>query len=107
MTDQIQGAQPARQHTPGPWQAVGGNVFSTVSPQEASAPIARVGVPVRGGPAKLGEVEANAHLIAAAPELLEALEDVLAWGTDTNWQNAAIAVKRAHDAIAKATGAQA
>lgn len=45
--------------------------------------------------------EADAHLIAAAPDLLEALQELLPlWssGIDEPW------VQRAHEAIAKATG---
>jgi hypothetical protein len=60
--------------------------------------------------------EANARLIAAAPELLEVLEDVLPWlqkaeaeGVFANCaapQGGLRAINRARAAIAKATGAQ-
>lgn len=47
--------------------------------------------------------EANARLIASAPELLEALQDVLAHA-DFNNHASGIAHKKASLAIAKATG---
>ena len=53
------------------------------------------------------EVEANARLMAAAPDLLEALRDLIGWvpGPD-QWHTDACpkAVERAIAAIAKATG---
>lgn len=54
------------------------------------------------------ECEANARLIAAAPELLEALEDLLGWRDDSNNLHKPIEVRaaymRARAAIAKARG---
>ena len=52
-----------------------------------------------------GEQEANARLIAAAPDLLAALQSVLANSLDS--QGLADAHKQARDAIAKATGGKA
>jgi hypothetical protein len=65
----------------------------------------------QGWQTECDEREANAHLIAAAPELLEALREVMARfldareaaGLDRNSD----AAKRARAAIAKATGAAA
>ena len=45
----------------------------------------------------------NAHLIAAAPELLEALQKI-AGNTYDEWTNGAEAARIARAAIAKATG---
>lgn len=58
------------------------------------------------------EDEANARLIAAAPELLQAILDLFRecamvhkyWGDGANTKEADAAIKRAKDAIAKATG---
>ncbi|HDS1140228.1 TPA: hypothetical protein QDZ75_004306 [Stenotrophomonas maltophilia] len=53
------------------------------------------------------EVEANARLIAAAPELLEALKDLIGWvpgGVHFHTDAPQRAVERASAAIAKATG---
>lgn len=55
------------------------------------------------------EAEANAHLIAAAPELLAALEQMLAVFVDdplTHQYTSGTAADAARDAIAKARGAQ-
>jgi len=57
------------------------------------------------------EDEANARLIAAAPELLQAIKDLFrecamvhkSWGDGDNTKEADAAIKRAKDAIAKAT----
>ena len=49
----------------------------------------------------------DALLIAAAPDLLAALEAVLAWGTDENYERAHAACEAARAAIAKAVGSAA
>ena len=85
-------------HTPGPWH-IGGRT------------ILRPTLTIFHKPFGLGDVaevyeEANARLIAAAPELLEALKEI----ADTDPVDAALdpqrAVRIARAAIAKATGEQ-
>ena len=72
-------------HTPGPWVA---QVRNTIIPDCITADITPNGDEYRGDVARLqscehidgitqDEMRANAHLIAAAPDLLEALEEVL------------------------------
>lgn len=96
-------------HTPGPWvlepNASGGTnfrcswgVIGCVLPGNSFVP---------GGPNQVPEQAANARLIAAAPDLLAALIDVIgwvpgaaAWHTDAPLK----AVDKARAAIAKATG---
>ena len=60
---------------------------------------------------KYGEIsKANASLIAAAPELLEALRDVIGWIPDAGpWftEEPRKSVERARAALRKATGEQA
>ena len=89
-------------HTPGPW---------TVSPSSKASTLTRVFsvdegrlVASANGPglSESGEAEANARLIAAAPELLEALELFLSCKVTNDQQNEAARIARA--AIAKATG---
>lgn len=82
------------EHTAGPWPITWGHVIDIGG-------IATV-------PQTLdGRHTANSHLIAAAPELLEALHEIVeffqpnAWGSVTN-RNDALAKARA--AITKATG---
>lgn len=66
-------------HTPGPWRLSGPDDFNdyTIQPPNAELAIAAV---VNGAMWHMGgksnEHEANARLIAAAPELLEALEKI-------------------------------
>ncbi len=62
----------ATKHTPGPWKQEGNNIVADYT--------ATCGVvaSVSAMPNKW-ETEANARLIAAAPELLEALRDVMGW----------------------------
>lgn len=106
-----------RKHTPGPW-AVHHNpdwnqwsVRSANPSGLADAPIYyeladRIGGHVLGESFDdYSEVEANARLIAAAPELLEALEQFVAWvdaPCESAFSDSQLASARA--AIAKATG---
>lgn len=50
------------------------------------------------------EREADKLLVAAAPDLLAALRDVLAWGTDENYERAKASCDKARAAITRATG---
>ncbi len=89
-------------HTPGPWFAKREG-FSTVY-VEARIGGGWVQEVAACGPTEAGQEqqEANARLIAAAPELLEALQSVLNSCLDS--QGLADAYKQARAAIAKATG---
>ena len=84
-------------HTPGPW-AIYVNAPSDIVIRKMSkdgyelCSIARV-----------SSGYANARLIAAAPELLEALQKI-AGNTYDEWTNGAEAARIARAAIAKATG---
>lgn len=88
-------------HTPGPWslrmtgwQTNPAAIYSPRRPGAVACIPARTSVP-------LDEQSANARLIAAAPDLLAALEELLPmWssGIDEPW------VERARNAIAKAKG---
>lgn len=62
------------------------------------------GSPAHLGPSAAAQDKANAHLLAAAPELLEALEAVLDNCLDS--QGLFDAYAKARAAIAKATGEQ-
>lgn len=75
-------------HTPGPWYigkvyfnrhegaSLDGNITTVKMPGACEAPVVSLGAPKP-------EIEANAKLIAAAPDLLDALQDclqfVVAW----------------------------
>ena len=81
------------EHTPGPWHTAG---EQGVQIRSAKDQIAKVWT-MRGN-----EWKANAHLIAAAPDLLEALQDMVS--DHASLSAATLAFARA--AIAKATGEQ-
>ena len=86
-------------HTPGRWLAWPGlycwNVAAANGPRTFN--VAKINT-------DRAEQEANAHLIAAAPELLEACEALAHW--DECWPSAALegALRKARAAIAKAKG---
>lgn len=101
------------QHTPGPWNISGvrdgGGLWLHIG--AAGSPMVL---------ASMNEVhadtEANARLIAAAPELLEALTDpdlseaIYAWSNEKNigseeYDRRSVKVEKMHAAIARATGA--
>ena len=105
--------------TPGPWivlgNSVGGPAIYTADKSKAIADVRTCGGVHVGGPQHPG-TQANAHLISAAPDLLEALQLFVAWseaernheGT-TFWGRVDMLTAldaSASAAIAKAAGAQ-
>ena len=89
-------------HTPGPWHVSKGRSVVWVKAGHQDVAGAYMG----SYPARCGEQDlANARLIAAAPELLEALDRILNWPRVFDGLRAEdVAFARA--AIAKATGEQ-
>jgi hypothetical protein len=94
----------AAKHTPGPW------AFSAYTNDVCNFEVFASG---SSGEIVAGEYgvteEADARLIAATPELLEALRNMVDWLDDGNRQlsdAAAADVAKARAAIAKATGGQ-
>lgn len=90
-------------HTAGPW------VVSANSPFLVRAGDDTTGRHIaHAGPASYHpsfEVdEPNARPIAAAPELLDALEQCIASMLDSGYRADAVVIRAARDAIAKATG---
>lgn len=90
------------QHTPGPWK---------VSRTGEELQISAISTPgyfavIRGACAGAHEQgEANARLIAAAPELLEALEELVGWLAEARLEMGGhIGLDDARAAIAKARG---
>ena len=94
----------ANKHTPGPWEAVGNLVRSPmVQPQGLSKGVQIAECRDAYFLSHTEESKANAHLIAAAPELLEALQEMVSLVEmvipfDGPQQ------RKARAAIAKATG---
>lgn len=94
------------QHTPRPW-AVYEEAAIDYRPCTIVAECgSRVATCEGGGPGRAvtkAEERANAHLIAAAPDLLAALKELMGWHDHTGgWEGEAWNVART--AIAKATG---
>lgn len=97
----------ADSHTPGPWFPVpygDGNDTVICRDKAGNQRIAFMAIPgsrdERERRVAWAEIKANARLIAAAPELLEALEDLCDFNTESTqdkWD-------RARDIIAKARG---
>jgi hypothetical protein len=82
-------------HTPGPWHLeVEPDALHVYSPVEEVVHFTDAG----WDESTRATFEANARLIAAAPDLLAALEEIAEWG---EWESAPIA----RAAIAKAKGA--
>lgn len=103
------------QHTPGPWGVIEGPLSDyedgglIIEAEKANRDIAYTnhdgrhfwgGVGLRGKYAS-AEEEANAHLIASAPELLEAVYALL--GAGNNWKEYHEAANKARAVIARAT----
>lgn len=93
-------------HTPGPWIRDGLTVYSLVSNgfrKGIELFVNRFSVFIKAGRScSAEEAEANARLIASAPELLEALIEL----RDGYLENVGLPAVRANAAIAKATGEQ-
>jgi hypothetical protein len=79
-------------HTPGPWRVDFGGIYIRA---EDGTRICEYGIDE--------PYEANARLIAAAPELLAALQRIAS--SDNPYEPCGWAIKTAQAAIAKATGA--
>ena len=98
-------------HTPGPWEANGYHIRQRVTGTRSIAEVAYTGphhTPPHEYPKSCRLVdEANARLIAAAPDLLEALEAIM--GSDLFEWNGSAAFwlqDKVKAAIAKAKGEQ-
>lgn len=97
-------------HTEGPWEADGFDVWAT-KPMRFTSKSA--GTPLIATAARHLDFEnpfpylANARLIAAAPEMLAALERTLNWLSSYPGGNAEGTYQQARAAIAKATGEKA
>lgn len=96
-------------HTPGPWlrdresgfdcdvRAANGRKIASVNVQ--NAPKSK-----KGWLSRQKENEANARLIAAAPDLLNALAEIVAAADGDGWKALDAGFNNARTAIAKATG---
>lgn len=91
------------EHTPGPWRTSSSKTHR-ICTEDGGAVIAHATMPPhrmrKGAWQKAAEVaRANAHLIAAAPDLLEALADI-----ERDWDGEPEDMFRARAALSKARG---
>lgn len=92
-----------QQHTPGPWAYIVPDGHVVRHPQIYSdfGPVANA---TWLGENKLDQLKANARLIAAAPDLLEALGEIVSAADGDGWSQLDADLRKARAAIAKATG---
>lgn len=93
------------QHTPGPWSPYFDETYGVLCPDKGRVAIC---MNLKGAHGLAGrrtgdEVAANARLIAAAPDLLDALALLVA-GIENSVSDSFIPLVKARAAIAKATG---
>ena len=102
----------AMKHTLGPWEVADlphSIVVRTESPNKTpygASRYAAIGGFDRSDPDQLNEALANARLIAAAPDLLKALNTILNICLLDNGHWSKTIEREAHEAIAKATGGE-
>lgn len=91
-------------HTPGPWRS--GDRWKTIFAPNDGQPSPPVIATIHCPDAKFETIKANAHLIAAAPELLAALQSLLEWNQNvfpTYATDDVPVIQSAQAAISKAT----
>jgi hypothetical protein len=96
-------------HTPGPWR-IDWNISRLDIFADVGQLVARLNRGTKDGPPTYDDAEAiyNARLIAAAPDLLEALARLVPYAVSDQHEDDALcanAIDRAWAAISKATGA--
>lgn len=91
-------------HTPGPWEVKGSGCVGVDCAPNGFAVLFDVNDPALANVDK-PTMSANAHLVAAAPDLLAACEAVLGYVDDDYWRGSGLQVRNAlWMAIAKAKG---
>ncbi|MFY2819696.1 hypothetical protein ACOTI2_08230 [Achromobacter xylosoxidans] len=92
-------------HTPGPWEAQPPRLGAAITIYAGDTPIATTASntsPLTMEMHRRGEIKANARLIAAAPELLEALESCVIWNGKRGPDDDLLPIDRQPGEIAKA-----
>lgn len=92
-------------HTPGPWEMRrDGYVYSVATGERVCSPHSTLPDSKKVSD-QLKNLKQNARLIAAAPDLLEALKRMVLDGNCSDKNYRALALEQARTAIAKAEGA--
>ena len=86
-------------HTPGPWEADESRAMTAINTADKHVAMVNISHQV-----SIAEHHANARLIAAAPEMLDALESLVSCISETRGSDAYLALIAARDAITKAKG---
>lgn len=89
-------------HTPGPWKTWGNNGCLVVDSNGLQVADMFHGIPVLHR--SDAECRENARLIAAAPDLLAALQEVIAAADGNGWDQLSPSLKNQRMAVAKAGG---
>lgn len=106
---QTEGVRTRSQHTPGPWQ-INHRQHGCLYIGSESQPVAITSRGIGKGNEDESMVEADAHLIAAAPALLAACKDALAWLEEVeseDFEGMKESIIRLEETIAAAEGHQA
>lgn len=91
------------QHTPGPWTIENhGSTYIISKPGDGY--ITRDVCRMDGSTMSAFAQKANAHLIAAAPDLLEALQEIISAADGDGWSQLDAGFSKARAAIARARG---
>jgi hypothetical protein len=103
MSDEAENVQMVPKHTPGPWPytRTGDGKRITIGAGLVEGPNGYEVAEVYSDDCDAAEAEANARLIAAAPDLLAALQ----WVMSAHGEQLHDALAAANEAIARATGA--
>jgi hypothetical protein len=90
-------------HTPGPWAHINPDGLTVRHPQVYSdtGPICNA---TWLGDGRIDELRANSRLIAASPEMLVALQEIVAAADGSGWTQLDATLANARAAITKATG---
>ena len=92
-----------KKHTPGPWKAQTHISLDRMEIRDANG--RRIAECAMDFPMSAKTHDANASLIAAAPELLEALQEIVAAADGEGWSQLDASFTKARAAISKAIGA--
>lgn len=89
-------------HTPGPWFVNGRESYTKYVEARIGGGLLQE-VAACGPTEQQEQQEANARLIAAAPDLLEALQQAVTSMQDSGYPNDSLVIRAARQAITKAT----
>jgi hypothetical protein len=93
-----------REHTPGPWKRYGLTIYASQHYRNRFSASLQAGIDADNKWTPYEELEANARLMASAPDLLAALKAIITWNNDTPWEDRVKLLDEAANLIARAEG---